>query len=297
MKKRIIISKEELDKLYWEKKLKPREIANLIGYKNERNVRRKMEKYGIPRRNLSEALTKKFKAPFTGNLAEKAYLLGLRAGDFNVRKTRFTFRIQTSTTHPAQVELLRKSFEKYGEIRQYFYKYKDRQAEWFIYVDLHYSFNFLLHKPRSIPQWVLKNKEYFFSFFAAYVDCEGCWRIAKSHEKWTRSVFMIQSQDIGILRNMRKKLEEMHFSPLLILSQEKGVDRGLGKMNKDLYRLTLNRKNDVLTLIHTLQRYAKHPEKISSMQFIFENHYKRYEETSQGWASLRNKIKNERLNK
>src|SRR3989338_1294275 len=115
MTKEIPVPKRELIDLYWNQNKKPREIAKQFGIKNERTIRRKMERYGIKRKTLSEAMTIKFKKPFSGDLAEKAYFLGLRAGDFHAKRVKKCIRIQTSTTHQAQVNLLKDAFENYGD--------------------------------------------------------------------------------------------------------------------------------------------------------------------------------------
>ena len=86
MNKEIYIPKDMLADLYWNKCMKPKQIAALYGIKNERTVRKKMEKYGIKRKTVSEALTVKLKKPFSGDLAEKAFFLGLRAGDFYAKR-------------------------------------------------------------------------------------------------------------------------------------------------------------------------------------------------------------------
>jgi len=140
----IVIPKETLQELYWEKKLSAKQIGKKFGT-NHRRILKKMKKAGIASRSLSEARTKKFKAPFTGDLNEKAYLLGLRAGDFYAKQQHISIRMQTMSTHPAQVELLRKAIEKYGETKTYYSKNKAREDEWFIYADLDRSFEFLVN--------------------------------------------------------------------------------------------------------------------------------------------------------
>ena len=73
---------------------------------------------------MSEAKTKYKKIHFSGNLNEKAYLLGLRTGDLSAHINWFQIRIGTSTTHPAQVEMLERAFEKYTHVHNYIHKDK-----------------------------------------------------------------------------------------------------------------------------------------------------------------------------
>ena len=104
------IPREVLEDLYWKKNISSTEIGKKFGI-NGRTIRKKLKKLGIPRKTLSQAGTKKFKAPFSGDLAEKAYFLGLRAGDFYAKRIKKCIRIQTTTTHQAQIDLLKDSFK------------------------------------------------------------------------------------------------------------------------------------------------------------------------------------------
>lgn len=294
--KRIPIPESTLRDLYWNKNLKPRQIAKLFGIKNERTIRKKMEKCGIKRKTLSEAMTKKLKKPFLGNLMEKAYYLGLRAGDFHARKNKECIRIQTSTTHSAQVELLRDSFQKYSQVCKYYYKPKERQDEWFIYADLHNSFEFLLTKPDKIPEWILKEDRLFFNFFAAYIDCEGNWHLSKSHEKHLRFTLRIRTSDKLILEDFKEKLEELNYHPLLNIEHEKGKFLGYGRYTNDFYGLIMNRQNEVLEIIRHILPLSKHGERIKKMSFMLKNNGKEYNEAINEWNNIKKEIKKEVLN-
>lgn len=149
--KKVDIPPEVLEDLYWNKGMTTAEIASMYDIKHGRSVLKKLHKFGIKTKTVSEALTVKLKEPFRGDDSEKAFLLGLRAGDFYCKKVCLCYRMQTSSTHKAQIELLRSSFENYGETKVYYSKNRQRSDEWFIYVDLHPSFNFLLEKPTTIP--------------------------------------------------------------------------------------------------------------------------------------------------
>src|SRR3989344_880295 len=300
--RKIYVDKEVLENLYWTKGMKPREIAKKFGIKNERTIRKKMEKYGIKRKTLSEAMTLKRKSEFSGNLSEKAFLLGLRTGDFHCKIKNLSPRIQTSTTHPAQIELLRNSFEKYGKICKYFFQSKLRkEPEWFIYVDLHPSFNFLLQKPDKIPDWIMENDEYFCNFLAAYMDCEGYWCIinnrkyGKDYDRF-RFVFGIGSMDKDVLEKIKEKLISKGIFTSLYLDREKGHKSNYGIYNMDFYKLFIYRKIHIKTLIQILLKYSKHPEKIQKMDFILENiNLVSWNEISLGWNEIRENIKKEIL--
>ncbi len=295
MTKEIVVPKDVLIDSYWNKNMKPREIAKLYGIKNERTVRKKMEEYGIKRKTLSEAMTIKFKKPFSENLEEKAYFLGLRAGDFHAKLNYLSVRIQTSTTHTAQVNLLKEAFKNYGQLCTYLSKNKARQDEWFIYVDLHPSFDFLLNKPNSIPQWILTDDNLFFIFLAAYMDCEGNWHLTKSHKIHSRFTFRIRSGDKDILENIKEKLEILGYKTVFSLEKRKGSLICFHFCRKDIYNLTLNGKMQILRLIKPLLPLSKHSEKIQKMEFMLKHKNSKYAELIEDWGHLRNSIKKDLL--
>jgi len=80
---RIHIPENELRRLYEDEELSVKEIARRLGY-DERTVRRNMKRYGIPIRTTAEtaaiAARGYPKHDFSGDLKEKAYLLGFRLG-------------------------------------------------------------------------------------------------------------------------------------------------------------------------------------------------------------------------
>ena len=293
--KKVDILKRVLKDLYLNKKMSSLKIAEKLGTVNARTIRKKLKKYGIPTRSLSEALTRKFKRPFSNDLNEKAYFLGLRAGDFYAKWARKSIRVQTTTTHLAQIDLSKNAFRNYGKTCVYLAKNKSREDEWFVYVDLHSSFRFLVTKPNKISDWILKDKKYFFQFLAAYMDCEGSWKIQKSHQKHVRFMFRIRTGDLKILKQTKKELEMLSYHPYLYLEIKKGAKTSYGIYNQDLFGLTVNRKEEVISLVNKLLPLSKHSEKIRKMNFILENKNKKWNEIQKKWTKLRGEIKKELL--
>tara|TARA_Y100000310_G_scaffold318878_1_gene373445 strand:- start:13083 stop:14141 length:1059 start_codon:yes stop_codon:yes gene_type:complete len=291
----VYISKEILRDLYWDKRLKTQEVANEYGIKYGRSILKKMKKYGIPSKTLSQAMTTKFKKPFDNNLAEKSYFLGLRAGDFHAKKIKECIRVQTTTTHSAQIELLKNSFSKYGEICKYLSKSKSREDEWFIYVDLDKSFNFLIQKPNEIPSWILEYDELFFQFLAAYMDCEGNWHLTKTHDIHSRFTFRLRTGDKLILENINNKLRAMGFFTIFNLDTMKGSYGPCGIFRKDIYNVTMNRKNNVISLIKKLLPLSKHPEKIKKMELMLKYETQLHSIIKNKWNLLKEEINGQLL--
>jgi len=295
MVKKLKLTKNLLKGLYLNKKMSSIKIAEKIGGISARTIRKKLKKFGIPTRSLSEALTMKFKKPFSNDLNDKAYFLGLRAGDFYAKWARKSVRFQTTTTHLAQIDLLKNAFKSYGEARTYLIRNKTRENEWFIYVDLDPSFNFLIQKPKKIPSWTLKNKKHFFQFLAAYMDCEGSWKILKSHQKHTRFIFKIRTGDSKILKQIKKMLKIFGYHPCLYLDREKGTKTNYGIYNQNMFDLTINRKEEIISIAQKLLPLSKHSEKIRKMIFVLKHQNKKWNITQKKWFKLRAKIKKELL--
>ncbi|MBI4148606.1 hypothetical protein HY490_04915 [Candidatus Woesearchaeota archaeon] len=255
-----------------------------------------MERYGIPRRSVSAALTRKRKLPFTGNKIEKAFLIGLRAGDFYARRMKLCIRMQTSTTHKAQVSLLHAAFNNYGDTKQYVYAPNSgRPSEWFIYVDLHPSFDFLLHKPLDIPTWILHEDVAFWAFLAAYADCEGNWHVSLSHEKNFRCTFRLRTSDFNILRSIKHRLEKCGFQPRLYLDRLKGTTLGYGTLTNDFYALVVDRKTDIMRLMQVLLPHSLHSEKIEKMKFTVDCYRGVKQNWQEKWCDLRKNIEKEKI--
>ncbi|MBL7055430.1 hypothetical protein ISS07_00795 [Candidatus Woesearchaeota archaeon] len=289
------ISKEDLRRLYWKKGLKTQEIAYMYGLKNGRSVLKKMKKYGINSKTVSEATTKKMKNSFNGDFAEKAFLLGLRAGDFHAKRVRKCIRVQSTTTHLAQIDLLKNSFEKYGVICKYLSKHHARCDEWFIYVDLDKSFEFLLRKPEQVSNWILEKERYFWEFLAAYMDCEGNWHLSRSHDIHTRLTFRIRSGDKEILEDCSKKLASFGYNPIFCLDTKKGKKGPNRFLRKDMYGIIINKKKEVIRLCNQLIPFSKHSEKVRKMKLMIAHGDKNYSAISKKWNDLKEQIKGEIL--
>jgi len=111
---RTLFTEEELQDLYVRQRLSLRLIAIQKGCYPE-TVRKYLVLYGISRRSVSEAKIKYPRKSFSGELTEKAYLLGFRAGDLcvhtaNYSKTSQTIIVACSSTVPEQIELIRRLF-------------------------------------------------------------------------------------------------------------------------------------------------------------------------------------------
>jgi intein-encoded DNA endonuclease-like protein len=124
MPKLLEISKETLVDLYSKKLLSSYQIAKKLNC-SQGVIMKKLKENNIYTRTIQQgkALTKpKYKrVDFSGNLEEKAYLIGFRLGDLNISKTHPdspTIRMTTNTTKVEQISLVRNLFSPYGHVKE-----------------------------------------------------------------------------------------------------------------------------------------------------------------------------------
>lgn len=256
-----------LKTLYWKRKMTISQIAEKFGVSSW-TIHQRMIKFNIPRRKIGEANLKQQKSPFSGDLAEIAYLLGLRAGDLSARWKGKRVRVEVCTSHPAMLELFKNIFNKHSHIGMCpEYKKQLRVFMWRAFADLDASFSFLIEKSETIKEDILSNEDLFLAFLAGYADAEGSIIVGPNRDRIV-FYFRICSEDFGLLKNIYKKLCEMSYHPRLILDKEKGTNDGFSRLNKDYWRLELGRKNEVIRLVQQLP--TKHSEKKRKRALMLE---------------------------
>ncbi len=289
----------ELLEMYWKHGLATRKIAKIFGT-HKRVILLLMQEYGISRRNRIDAVIKgcrKYeKIPFSGDINEQAYILGLTLADFRRRKHGYQIDIALSTTHPAFRALFKTLFEKYAPIgeRPYYNPFTE-QYGWRLETQLHPSFDFLLSHKR-VPKWVSSNKEAFLHFLAGYVDGEGTISISKNSKNCMAFIFAISSEDKAILYSIFRSLTRLGFNPSFRKLKSVGdTNKFYGKIlryTKDTWMLRLKRRAEVLHLLSLLP--IKHPEKIKKRDFMMRFRDKIYiNEINEQWLELKNQIKSE----
>ncbi len=210
----------------------------------------------------------KEKNKFVLSPQEKAYLYGLVLGDLTpVRKSNYTLKLITHSTHKTFMDLLQRTFEKYGPTN---YKETKNQSMFRFqsHVDLH-SFSFLLDsKQESIPEWI--NNENFFYFLAGFLDSDGSVTLKRmgNHIFYNIRFF---GQNLALLNEIKDRLKEFGFYSSIYLTHKKGYARYHNKImfryNKDYYTLE-TRKSHTIELLKNIP--IRHPEKIMKRDLIFK---------------------------
>lgn len=264
-----LFTQEELRKLYEQQHLSLRAIARQKGCHSE-TVRQYLVLYDIERRSVSEAKIKYPRSSFSGNLVEKAYLLGFRAGDLYVQLANFSPTTQTiivacTSTMSEQVKLFRSLFETYGHVSQY---YSSGQSFVACYLDR--SFDFLLDKEDRVPDWIVADQCCFASYLAGYIDAEGCIQV----KRLTRaSEVVIRSYDAGILQTCWSAFQELGVvCPPVYLVKGKGMRDADGPLyHQNYWGLGVYRQESVARLFSLIEPYLKHSKRRKDMLTAWQN--------------------------
>ena len=284
------ISRETLETLYIKQKLSLSQTANRLGVSSH-VVHYKLRKFRIPTRTKSQGMIRHPKSSFSNIFTEKAYMLGLRAGDLYACKHYNHIRLTSTTTHPAFVTMMGNAFANYANVGTH-RRYNKDHYEWVVYTDLHPSFDFLLCKPRKLPEQII-NGDAFWHFLAGYVDCEGSWIITKSNKDDIRFMFRIGTYDRTILRQIQNKLRSDGYASHLYLDRKQGSRTTYGRLRKDFYVLRLYCNYDIIRLIKKLLPLSRHDEKVRKMQLILQCARKKWSDVRVNVSRLKEDIKNE----
>lgn len=268
-RKPIVIPKTALFNLYHNKKLTHKQIAQNFGH-SRYGIQRWMNIYGISSRSFSESHTKYPKHDFSGNLMEKAYLIGFRLGDLNVYKIHELVQVRCSTTVQAQIDLIESLFKKYTNV----HIWKAKRGTFEITILLNNSFEFLLPKNDEIEDWITGNDEYFLGFLGGYSDAEGSFYLRKPYKLarvgW--GIFEVGTFDKNILSYISQRLDQLEIKNKLNISRyANSIDKRGVICNKDCWRLTIAKKQSLWNFIKLIKPFHKHQQKLKDLKKVEEN--------------------------
>jgi len=146
---KINIPKKRLKFLYEKRGRSSTQLAKIYSC-SFKTILNRFREYNIKTRDISEAHVKYPKKDFSGDLIEKAYLIGFRIGDLHVRRYEENGKIisvQCASTRPEQIVLIRNLFKRYGYVRA---PAPNKNNIIRIECALNSSFNFLLNKEDKI---------------------------------------------------------------------------------------------------------------------------------------------------
>ncbi len=258
----------ELRRLYVDEGLSLSAIAGRYGCALT-TIWRRLQAAGVQSREGGSE-PKYARTDFSGDLAEKAYLVGFRLGDLHVAMegTR-TIVVKCTSTRREQVELFRDLFGNYGHV------YTDeatqarrRRQSIGMEVRLNMTFGFLLPKQDAVPEWVLTTDDTFFAFFAGYVDAEGYFRAYfVQNQPKPLALLEIRSYDAVLLTQLRDGLCERGIAcPPARLRVPAGYTNGAGvRSNRDYWGLGIHRKESLRRLFKKIEPYLRHARRRRDM--------------------------------
>lgn len=265
MSVRLNIPKNRLKFLYENKRKTSSQLAKNYSC-SFKTILNRLREYNIKIRDISEAHIKYPKKDFSGNLIEKAYLIGFRIGDLHVRryeKNGKIISVECASTHLEQIELIRNLFKKYGYVR--INSSRERKIIG-VQCALNPTFGFLLKKEDRIEPWILPKDNLFFAFLAGYIDAEGDIGVYSKNVASLR----IGTYDRNILSQIQSKLLIKGIESRLILDKPKGSKVNLSKedrfrysnreykTNHDFWRLAVYKKKALLKLFNRIAPYLRH---------------------------------------
>lgn len=262
------IAKEELYDFYFNQRLSSRKIAKFYNCAYS-TIDRKIKLLGFKTRTLADAHIIYQRKGFSGNLYEKAYLMGFRIGDLRVRKVynkSETIHVDCGSTKIEQIGLIKNLFQQYDRV---WISKPTKNGKIQIECFLNTSFNFLLNMNLSvIESWITERGDYFACFLAGFTDAEGSIFICNK-----RAIYSLGNYDIHLLKQLKKILKKYNVdSPKICCSVRKGLIASHGyKYNHDYWILHISRKDTLQKLFKLIGPYIKHPKRITDMKKAIKN--------------------------
>lgn len=264
---KILLSKEKLYDLYHTQNKSPYFIGKLYGCSFS-TVTNRLREHGIHGKSPSLARNRYKKFDFSGDLLEKAYLIGFRLGDLAASKTNpgaETVVVRLHTTHDVQIYLFKKLFKKYGEVVSYKSPVNPSTN---VNAYLNRSFEFLLPKHDLVEEWIIANKKYFCSFAAGYIDAEGTFGVYQG-----RARFKMDAYDKEILFQIHAWLDRNNIPNKFFQIAKQGdyVKYGNYYFKKEVWRVNVNEAGALLKFIDLINPYIKHKKRRKDMEKNLKN--------------------------
>lgn len=263
------ITKEELEKLYIKRRMSSRKIAKIYNCAYS-TVDRKIKQFDFPIKTLAAAHIFTHRADFSGNLKEKAYLIGFSIGDLRVRrvyKNSETIHADCGSTKPEQIALIKDLFKKYGKI---WISKPSKTHKIQIECNLNNSFFFILKKYERFPNWALVKTDLFLSITGGFIDAEGSFFLSSRDGS---SCFSLGNYNLTILKQIQKNLmSRVSIKSRLQKGYAKGYKDKQGYIrNGDYWSLRISKKSELHRFAKIILPYLKHQKRIKDAKKVIKN--------------------------
>lgn len=251
-----------LRRLYVDQGLSARKLAIRFRCSAQTVMNRCIE-IGLPLHAVGRARWRYQKHKFTGNDADRAYLLGFAIGDLSVHRFSEhgdTIVARCHTTQWDQVDVMRKCFAPFGHVT---ISQSNHGYHVSAYLDA-LSFDFLTHH-HVVPAWVRSNAQW--AFMAGYSDAEGNFIINQG-----RARMKIDAYDHHVLLWMHRRFMDNGIrSKLRRIGVRDEIRIDGTRYTADLWRLNVNRASDLARAIRLLLPYALHRKRKRDMRCCLAN--------------------------
>jgi len=274
--RRAQLDNDAIERLYVIERLSAIEIGQRLGV-SVSVIYKRLEERNVARRDLSEAKTVYPRCDFSGDLVEKAYLVGFRQGDLHVRMNKdgpacASIYVSTGSTRIEQINLFHELFSPYGHVNV---SSPGSNGNHDVACLLNLSFDFLLPKVDAMSEWILCSTENdndmrpFLAFLAGYTDAEGCFGV------WAGSAaFSLRSYQVNILTQLQAVLDNrlsIRCPPACLLKPKGFRTRRGVEYHGDYWQLAVYRKVSLYRLCELLEPYLKHAKRRADMFAVKAN--------------------------
>lgn len=263
MRKKILIPKEDLLRLYYEEKRSKYKIGAIYNCSFS-TVLNRMRELGLKPLSRSIIQSKYLKNNFQFDEAVKAYMIGFRLGDLNVYQTSShseVIVVRCHTTNQDQVDIMSDLFAKYGQVS---INESKTNKSFNINCFLDSTFAFLLPKHDKVENWISNNQVSSVAFAAGYIDAEANIGVYDG-----RARFKIDSYDKNIIfwhYNWFVKNNIKCPLPVMIGRKNQVYNKIHGyKYNKDLWRVRVSEMQSLEKLLKIIKPYLKHKKRIADL--------------------------------
>lgn len=273
MRKKIYISKEELEQLYYRERKSKYTIGRIYGC-SFKTVLNRMREYGMQPLSRSAIQSTYQKYDFSGSLTDKAYMIGFRLGDLNVYQTTAhseVIVVRGHTTVLEQVEVIKSLFDSCGRVS---ISQNSKTGSYQVNCFLNETFRFLLPKRDKVEQWITNDDKNSAAFAAGYIEAEGNIKVYDG-----RARLKLDTYDKNIISWFYQwfKKEGIQCPPPYCIGKKGFVynSKHNYKYAKDLWRIRVNKADELEKLFTLLQSHLRHAGKIRDIELCLNNIYER----------------------
>jgi len=173
---------------------------------------------------------------FAGGDIERTYLKYFAAGDLHTYRHGTKVRVEGSTTHPAQLELMRDLFGNYA--KPIFEPILTPNGHYAIRAtyDLSPSFEFLLKKLKNMDRSVLREDALFYTALSGFSDAEGY--VGLRRDRGTAyAAYSVSNRKYQLMRDFTRGLTSREHNARLYALRGKKVQWQLGVSGRYALRL------------------------------------------------------------